>query len=83
MTTCTGSPVSMQAPNRKVPSDTRSSKSSRGRLSRHDLCLMAEMRVLHFPSPSHTYYLYLIASYRSARVCAIRYQYNRKRRDTH
>ena len=30
----------MQVPNRKVPSDTRSSKSSRGRLSRHDLiCL--------------------------------------------
>lgn len=24
---------------------------------RHDLCLMAEMRVLHFPSPSHIYYL--------------------------
>ena len=30
----------MQVPDRKVPSDTRSSKSSRGRLSRHDLiCL--------------------------------------------
>ena len=62
----------MQVPDRKVPSDTRSSKSSRGRLSRHDLCLMAEMRVLHFPSPSHTYYLHPITSYHSTRVCAIR-----------
>ena len=26
---------------------------------------MAEMRVLHFPSPSHTYYLYPITSYRT------------------
>lgn len=33
---------------------------------------MAETRVLHFPSPSHTYYLYPITSYRSTRVCAIR-----------
>ena len=32
--------IAMQTPNRKVPSDTRSSKSSRGRLSRHDIiCL--------------------------------------------
>lgn len=39
---------------------------------RHDLCLMAEMRVLHFPSPSHIYYLHPITSYHSTRVCAIR-----------
>ena len=40
MTTCTALPVSMQVPNRKVPSDTRSSKSGFGKPFRHDLiCL--------------------------------------------
>ena len=40
MTTCTGVSRVNAGPEWKVPSDTRSSKSSRGRLSRHDLiCL--------------------------------------------